>query len=63
MSKQVDEIIAERITEMSERDAKELLAILLFNYRKIGFGNYTKEDCMNDYRNVYREIVLRDMYE
>ncbi len=59
--------IVQFIKEMPEEEVKKKFARLMLNYNKINSGkfpgNYSKEDCMNDYEEMYREIVLEDMFK
>ena len=61
MANTVDNII-EHIKSMPETEAKSKFAELMINYYRIGHGGYTKEQCINDYESIYKEIVLRDMF-
>ncbi|HWL22679.1 hypothetical protein [Peribacillus asahii] len=62
MSQTLDKII-EHVKNMSEQEAKEKFAELLVNYYRIGFGGYSKEECMKDYESIYKKIVLRDLWK
>lgn len=63
MTKSTRNTIIEYIQGMSEKEAKTALATLLLNYNKIGYGNYTKEKCIEEYEEMYRQIVLSDLFK
>ena len=58
--------IVQFIKEMPEEEVKKKFAILMLNYNKMSSGkfpgNYSKEDCMNDYEKLYKDIVLHDLH-
>ncbi|MEC1778417.1 hypothetical protein [Schinkia azotoformans] len=55
--------IFERIKDMDEMEAKKMLAIVVSKFMKVGKNGYTKEDCYNDVHEVYREIVISDLFK
>lgn len=62
MSNSVDEGIIKSIKEMPENEAKNILATLLLNYSKIGRNTYTKEQCFQDYDDIYRDLVMKNTF-
>lgn len=63
LSKSTQQLIVEEIKSMTEEDVKLKLAELMINYSKIGYGGYTKENCFNDYQNMYKNMVVRNIFK
>jgi hypothetical protein len=63
MNNNPEDLIIQYIKNLSEEDAKMKLAELLLNYRRIGIGGYSEEKCMQDYGNIYKEIMMRHIYK
>jgi tRNA threonylcarbamoyladenosine modification (KEOPS) complex Pcc1 subunit len=59
----IDDSIVQYIKEMSEQEAKKLLASVLLKHNRIGRNNYTKESFLSDMDQISLEIVARDMFK
>lgn len=51
--------ILERINDMSDSDARKILAEVFIEIRSIGVGGKTEQDAFNAIKGIYRSEVVR----